>query len=350
MPKAELHLHLRGAMPPEFFSGLVEKHPPESVLGDVSSRFLEIFNRYDNIRPFLKSPIAVPAQALFHYCSFEQFLATYLFTSCFFRTATDFRNLIKAVRSELTSQNIVYAEITVSLIEYLNQGITMEELTLALDETIVEPGVEVMWIADLVRNTGALKTLETLDKLLACRPRSLVGITLGGNEHQFPPAQFKSLYGRAREEGLHLSIHAGEALGPHSVWDALEILRVGRIGHGIRSIEDPKLMAYLADHKIPLEICPTSNIQTQVCGNYKDHPLPSLHEAGVPISLNTDDPTFFHTTLVDECFHARAMGISEKDVVAILAGGFKHSFMPRDRKIVFLQQFENYCSQHGFLD
>lgn len=348
MPKAELHLHLRGAMPPEFFSYLLEKYPPKFVLGDVPKRFLDIFNRYENIRPFLKSPTAVPIQTLFKYCSFDQFLATYLFTSYFFRTATDFRNLIKAVRSELTSQNIVYAEITVSLIEYLNQGITMEELTLALDETADEPGVEVMWIADLVRNTGPLKTLETLDRLLACCPRRLVGITLGGNEHQFPPAQFESLYARAREEGLHLSVHAGEALGPLSVWDALEILKVERVGHGIRAVEDPTLITHLAEHKIPLEICPTSNIQTQVCRDYESHPLPSLHAAGVPISLNTDDPTFFHTTLVDECLHACTMGIDESDIVAILAGGFQHAFIPKDRKAIFLQQLKNYCGQHNF--
>ena len=196
-------------------------------------------------------------------------------------------------------------------------------------------------------NIGPSRTLEVLETLLRHRPRRLVGITLGGSEHRFPPAQFKSLYDRAREKGLRLSVHAGEALGPSSVWDALNILGAERIGHGIRSIEDPKLMAHLADHRIPLEVCPTSNIHTGICHDYKSHPLPLLHEAGIPISLNTDDPAFFRTTLVDECLHVREMGVRETDIVSILAGGFQHAFMPETQKTTLLKQFEDYCDQHS---
>ena len=164
--------------------------------------------------------------------------------------------------------------------------------------------------------------IEVLEDLLRCRPRGLVGITLGGSEHEFPPARFEQLYATAREHGLRLSVHAGEALGPQSVWDALRILGAERIGHGIRSIEDPELVAHLAEQGVPLEVCPTSNIRTGVCRDYPDHPLPSLLKAGVPVTLNTDDPTFFRTTLVDECLHARDMGISEADIIAISANGF----------------------------
>ena len=156
-PKAELHVHLRGAMPPEFFAGLLEKYTPAKALKDAPKRFLDAFQKCDNIRPFLHSPLKAPIQALFHYRSFDQFLATYLFTSYFCRDVTDFRNLIAAVRAELTRQNIIHAEITVSVFEYLNQGIAMEDLAEALDEGAGAPGVETLWIADLVRNIGPVK-------------------------------------------------------------------------------------------------------------------------------------------------------------------------------------------------
>lgn len=346
-PKAELHIHLRGAMPPQFFGSLLEKYPPECALENAPAQFIEDFKRHNNIQPFLRSPIKASPETLFRCQSFDQFLSTYLFTSYFCRDATDFRNLIKAVQATLTSQNIVYAEITVSLFEYLSQGIAIEEIALVLDETTTGAEVETFWIVDLVRNIGPSRTLEVLETLLRHRPRRLVGITLGGSEHRFPPAQFKPLYDLAREEGLRLSVHAGEALGPSSVWDALNILGAERIGHGIRSIEDPKLMAHLAAHRIPLEVCPTSNIHTGICHNYKSHPLPLLHEAGIPISLNTDDPAFFHTTLVDECLHVHEMGVSEADIVSILAGGFQHAFMPETQKTTLLKQFEDYCDQNS---
>ena len=346
-PKAELHVHLRGAMPPEFFAGLLDKYPPNEALRDAPTRFLEAFRKCDNIRPFLKSPIKAPIHSLFHFHSFDQFLATYLFTSYFCRDVTDFRNLIAAVRAELTRQNIVYAEITVSVFEYLNQGIGMEDLSEALDEGARARGVETLWIADLVRNIGPTKATEILEGLLRCRPRSLVGITLGGSEHEYPPAQFKAVYAMARDHGLRLTIHAGEALGPKSVWDAVRVLGAERIGHGVRSVEDSSLVAHLAERQIPLEVCPTSNVRTGVYRDYAHHSLPSLHNAGIPISLNTDDPTFFRTTLPDECLHARDMGISEADIVGMLANGFRHAFMAEDRKQVLLEQFYSYCRLHA---
>ena len=345
-PKAELHVHLRGAMPPEFFAGLLEKYTPERALQGVPGRFLDDFTKYDNIRSFSRSPIKAPIHALFHYHSFDQFLATYLFTSYFCRNVTDFRNLITAVRAELTRQNIVYAEVTVSVFEYLNQGIAIEDLAAALDEGTRAPGVETLWIADLVRNIGPTKTAEILEDLLRCRPRGLVGITLGGSEHQYPPAQFKAVYALARDHDLRLTIHAGEALGPKSVWDALRVLGAERIGHGVRSMEDPALVAHLAERQIPLEVCPTSNIRTGVCHDYESHPARALHDAGVAMTLNTDDPTFFRTTLVDECLHARDMGISEAAIVVMLANGFRHAFMAQDRKQFFLRQFESYCERY----
>ena len=339
-PKAELHVHLRGAVPPEFFAELTAKYSPRQALENAPRRHLDAFQRCDNIRSFLSSPKPETAAALFRFHSFEQFLATYLFTSYFVRDISDFRGLIAAVRAFLEKQNIVYAEITVSVFEYLNQGIGLTEVLAALDEAADAPGIRVQWIADLVRDLGPAKVAGLLRNILPKRPASLVGITLGGSEHKFPPAQFEALYRQAREHGLRLSVHAGEALGPASVRDAVRVLQADRIGHGVRAIEDPRLVDYLAENQIPLEVCPTSNLRTGVFPSYEAHPLKALYEAGVPLSVNTDDPAFFSTTLAEEYGHAWRMGIGEQGVVSIMKNGFQHAFLPEADRRRYAGQLE----------
>ena len=339
-PKAELHVHLRGAMPAEFFAELINRYSPQQALGNAPQRHLDAFQRCDNIQPFLTSPKPETVSALFRFHSFDQFLATYLFTSYFVRDISDFRGLIASVRAFLEKQNIVYAEITVSVFEYLNQGIGLTDLLAALDEAADAPGIRVQWIADLVRDLGPAKVAGLLRDILRERPASLVAITLGGSEHKFPPAQFAALYRLAREHGLRLSVHAGEALGPESVRDAIRVLQVDRIGHGVRAIEDPSLVDYLAEKRIPLEVCPTSNLRTGVFPTYEAHPLKALHNAGVPLTVNTDDPTFFSTTLAEEYRHAWRMGIGEQDVVSIMKNGFQHAFLPEANWRRYVEQLE----------
>ena len=332
-PKAELHVHLRGAMPLSFFQERLRKYRPEDVLANAPPRFRELFEQFDNIRPFLKSRpnLAENATQLFHYRTFDQFLATYLFSSYFVRDATDFRGLVQAVLERLAAENIVYAEITVSFIEYIQQGIALGDIVSALDDASTASGpVRVQWILDPVRNIGPDRALELLQDVLRSRPKHLVGITIGGSEHLYPPAQFSKVYALARDAGLRRTVHAGEGLGPESVWDAIRELGVERIGHGVRSIEDPELVSYLAENQIPLEVCPTSNLWTAIYPSYEAHPLKALHQAGVPVSVNTDDPEFFRTSLSEEFEHAREMGLSERAVREILRNGFSHAFLPED--------------------
>ena len=341
-PKAELHVHLRGAMPAEFFGGLISKYGPRQALRNAPPRHLDAFQRCDNIQPFLASPKRERVHELFRYHSFDQFLATYLFTSYFVRDIVDFRDLIAAVRGSLEKQNIVYAEITVSVFEYLDQGIALKDLLAVLDEAAAGPGVRVQWIADLVRNLGPAKVVELLRDILQKRPTSLAGITLGGSEHKFPPAQFAALYRLASGHGLRLSVHAGEALGPASVWDAIRVLQVDRIGHGVRAIEDSSLVTYLAENQIPLEVCPTSNLRTGVFPSYEAHPLKALYDAGVPLSVNTDDPTFFVTTLTEEYRHAHQMGLDEHAVLSIMKNGFQQAFLPKADRVRYVERLEGH--------
>ena len=347
-PKAELHLHLRGAMPGRYFIGLLRKYSAARALAAAPRQHLEWFRSAPNLAPFLADASLDGAQVLddraaglFGYENFEQFLATYLFTSYFFRDISDFQGLIDEVRRELIAQNVVYAEVTVSVIEYLNQGLELTELIAAMEVAAQSPQLRIQWIVDLVRNFGPEITLDALRRILALRPDSVCGITLGGAEHEYPPEQFAEHYRLARDAGLRLTVHAGEAVGPESVWGAIRSLGVERIGHGVRAIEDPKLVEYLAEHQIPLEVCPTSNLRTGVYRSYDEHPVRRLYEAGVPISISTDDPTFFSTSLVKEFEYLSALGFSDGELLDLLKNGFRHAFLNQHEVAAYVARLED---------
>ncbi len=323
VPKAELHVHLRGAIPAAFLGTMFRKYPPAEALANAPERHLRLFRNQPNIQAVIDGHYV--EYSFFRYDTFDEFLFTYLFTSYFVRSIDDFRALIIAVREQLHEENIVYAEVTVSLIEYVSQGIPLEALLEALSD---EPGTspKVRWIVDLVRNIGHEAAGDLLDQILDRRPDSLIAITLGGAEHLFPPSQFEQVFAKARDAGLKLTVHAGEALGPESVWDALRILKVDRIGHGVRADEDPSLVAHLADNQIPLEVCPTSNIRTGVYSSYIEHPVRKLFEAGVPITISTDDPTFFRVTLSEELSALSELGFSSNEIKGLIDNSFRYAF------------------------
>jgi adenosine deaminase len=179
--------------------------------------------------------------------------------------------------------------------------------------------------------------MKILEKVIAHKSPSVIGINLGGSEHLFPAKNYSHVYTRAQKEGFRLTVHAGEAKGPKSVWDAVRLLHAERIGHGVRSIEDPSLVRYLAENKIALEVCPTSNIFTGIYASYPEHPIKKLFDAGVPITLNTDDPTFFRTTLLQEYLAAHQAGLSESDLMTIRRNGFAYSFLPEEEKRVSME-------------
>ena len=349
-PKAELHLHLRGAMPPSFFAELVERRPPERALADAPARHRELFENNRHLRPLLtassggETAAQAGAASLYDFQTFEQFLASYLFTSYFFRTQDDFRRLIQAVRAELARQNIVYAEITVSLMEYMQRGTSLRELVEAMEEEAAGGEPRTRWIVDLVRDFPAGATLAMLREIIAMATASICGITLGGSEHRFPPALFKEHYRLARDHGLRLTVHAGEGRGPESIWEAIRELEVDRIGHGVRAIEDPRLVEYLAGHGTPLEICPTSNLRTGVYSSYEEHPVRELHLAGVPVSIHTDDPAFFGTTLTGEFTQLAKLGMADADLREILENGFRHAFLSPGEADSYLARLRKFLS------
>ncbi len=342
IPKSELHLHLRGAMPIEVFTDLVNKYAKVDVFNDAPERHIERFNRYDNIQPFLarRRWSVDEVSELFRYGSFEQFLATYGFTSYFIREIEDFRELVRSVLRSLKEQNIVYAEIMVTVVEYLRRGMALDDLVAVLDEVSTGSEVRVQWIADLVRDTGRDATLALLADIVELQCKSIVGITLGGNERRFPPAQFSEVYAAARDNGMRLTVHAGEALGPESVWDAITVLHTERVGHGVRAVEDDSLVEHLAQNQVPLEICPTSNLRTGIYPSYDAHPVRKLFDSGVPVAISSDDPTFFSTTLADELLHVGDMGVDQNGLYEIIKNGFTHSFLPEEQVQKYLEDLD----------
>ena len=343
LPKADLHVHLRGAIPLAVLVELANRHGIENALRGISDRDLALLSGHANLRPFLTAHpwSEEEVSQLFRYESFDNFLLTFFFTGLFIRTTDDLRLLIRGVLNEFARQRVVYSEISISAIEYVTRGLPLSQITECLEEAAEHPRVRVQWIVDLVRDYGPECALAQVKELIALRSPAVIGITIGGSEHHYPPAQFREAYALARDRGLRVSVHAGEAAGPESVWDAVRVIGAERIGHGVRAVEDPALVDHLAEHQIPLEVCPTSNLFTGVYPSYQSHPAKALSDAGVPITINSDDPTFFRTTLADEYACLAQMGFSADEVVELLRNGFRYSFLPESERTACLSKLDS---------
>lgn len=279
MPKVDLHIHLEGAIPNATLWGLIEQSG-----GD---------------------PEVQTAEALeerFTYRDFDHFIETWVWKNRFLSSYEAFEVAAEAVATGLAADNVVYAEVFFSPSDFGNHGLTPGELALAIRRGLdrVEE-TEVALIVDLVRDAGperAARTFEEIREVAAAA--GIIGVGLGGSENVFPPEPFVDVYRLAREAGFRLTAHAGEAAGPNSVWGALGLLGAERIGHGVRSVEDPNLLRTLVERQVPLEVCPTSNLKTSVFASWQDHPIGRLIEAGAMVTLNTDDPAMFETSLTGE--------------------------------------------------
>ena len=279
LPKVELHLHLEGAIPLGAMWELVEQYggdPAISTPDDLVDRFA--------------------------YTDFAHFIETWVWKNRFLNTYEAFEFASSAVARRLAEQGIVYAEAFFSPTDFGSHGLSPSDLALAIRRGLDQvPETEVALIVDLVRDTGAeraARTFEQVDEVATAA--GVIGIGIGGSEAEYPPELFRGVYQRAARRGYRLTAHAGEAAGAASVWGALRSLGVERIGHGVRSVEDPSLVDHLVEHQIPLEVCPTSNLRTGVVADWESHPARTLIQSGALVTINTDDPAMFHCTLADE--------------------------------------------------
>lgn len=294
-PKAELHLHLEGSVD---IATLRELAPELSV---------------------------EEAAELYEFTGFGGFLKTFAAIVGHVRTPADYGLITRRLLERLHRENVRYAEVTVSAGVVLWKGQEFAPVFDAIREAAAASPVEVRWILDAVRHFGVEHGMQVAELAAARVDQGVVAYSIGGDEERGPAAWFTDVYRFARSAGLRLTAHAGETDGPASIWAALE-LGAERIGHGIRAIDDPVLVKHLRDHGIPLEISLTSNLATGVIADLAAHPAQLLYDAGVPLTLNTDDPGIFRTTLSREFELAAQLGFGDEPLRTIAANGFRYAF------------------------
>jgi aminodeoxyfutalosine deaminase len=318
LPKAELHLHLEGSIQPATVRALTAKHGVNLTEDDVRQRY--------------------------SYSDFLGFIDAFKWVTSFLREPSDYALIARDLAEHLLTQRVVYAEITLSVGVMLLRKQQPEanfEAMLRATEPFEQRGLRLNWIFDAVRQFGATPAMQVVDAAKRAGSKKIVAFGVGGDELSVATEEFRPVYERAAENGLHLLIHAGEVGGPEKIREAIELLGVERIGHGIAAAQDPALMDLLADRRVPLEVCPQSNICTGALAkqlrspnaNLAQHPLPKLLRHGIPVVLSTDDPAMFHTTLQAEYENAANMGLSESELRHLVQTSFDHAFLPQNEKV-----------------
>ncbi|MFB7277128.1 adenosine deaminase [Streptomyces hydrogenans] len=326
LPKAELHVHHVGSASPRIVSELAARHPDSKVPTD---------------------PEALADY--FTFTDFAHFIDVYLSVVDLVRTPEDVRLLTFEVARDMARQNIRYAELTITPYSSTRRGIDERAFMAAIEDARkaaeAEFGTVLRWCFDIPGEAG-LEAAEETARLAVTdgiRPEGLVSFGLGGPEIGVPRPQFKPYFDRARAAGLHSVPHAGETTGPETVWDALRELGAERIGHGTSSVGDPELLVYLAEHRIALEVCPTSNIATRAVATLDEHPIRQMAEAGVLVTVNSDDPPMFGSDLNNEyAVAARLLGLDERGVAGLAKNAVEASFLDPAGKLRLAAEIDTY--------
>jgi aminodeoxyfutalosine deaminase len=310
-PKAELHLHLEGSLRADTVCALAARHGVAISAEEVERRYA--------------------------YADFAGFIEAFKWVSSLLRGPEDYGLALRHLGEELLAQNVVYAEITLSTGVMLLRQQSVErnfEAIVAEAETLAARGLECNFIFDAVRQFGADAAMRVVEAARSCASKAIVAFGIGGDELSVAAAEFRDVYERAGTLGLHRLMHGGEIGGAKEIRDAIELLGVERIGHGIAAMHDAALVDLLAERRVPLEICPGSNLKTGALARQlgvsvatiEQHPLAQLFRRGVPVVLSTDDPAMFHSSLIGEYENARRMGLEEEELDVIVKNGFEYSF------------------------
>ncbi|WP_369777763.1 adenosine deaminase [Streptomyces sp. R33] len=326
LPKAELHVHHVGSASPRIVAELASRHPDSKVPTD---------------------PEALADY--FTFTDFAHFIEVYLSVVDLVRTPDDVRTLTFEVARDMARQNIRYAELTITPYSSTRRGIDekafMEAIEDARRAAETELGVILRWCFDIPGEAGLEAAAETARLAVELRPEGLVSFGLGGPEIGVPRPQFKPYFDAARAAGLHSVPHAGETTGPETIWDSIRDLGAERIGHGTSATQDPELLAYLAEHRIALEVCPTSNIATRAVTDLDRHPVKEMVQAGVLVTINSDDPPMFGSDLNNEyAVAARLLGLDERGLAQLAKNAVEASFLDEAGKAKISAEIDTYTA------
>ncbi|MGH9405429.1 MAG: adenosine deaminase [Terriglobia bacterium] len=317
LPKTELHLHLEGSIEPETLRELARS---KGRLGEATEAW-----------------IREREETSFCYRSCAEFLNAFKLLTLLLESPPDYALATTRLFEYLDAQNIRYAEITlaVGVILWKKQSVPeiFEAVARAAETFCSRSALRVNWIFDAIRHFGADHAREVLGWAKVYRDHGVVAFGIGGDEQRGPAGLFAGVYRGARDAGLHTTAHAGESAGPGSVRAAVELLQAERIGHGLAAAQDPPLMALLRERQVTVEVCLSSNAATGLIAGVRNHPLRRFLDFGIPVTLNTDDPALFATSLDREFEIARCVyGLSPDEIVGILKNSIRASFNPDREK------------------
>lgn len=317
IPKTEIHLHLEALATVDTFWTLMKKH---------GITFADVKTKEDLKRKF-------------QITSLKEFIDLFInvVQNCF-RKNEDIALLIDDALEYLKRNNIVYSEIFFAPSMFLKNGLSFDSMIEIIDSGArrlkEKEDIDIKYIIDVSRTFGVKNAQKNLDLTLANPTDSIIGIGLGGLEEEGPAEQFKKVFSKATKNNLHVVAHAGETVGPESIWAALKDLKAERIGHGISAFHDEKLMDYLGKKQIPLEICPTSNLFTQkYVKMLEEHPIRTFYDRGMYVTVNTDDPTLFGIDLIDEYMQLTNKDFFRaKEIVDLIKNNLFATFLPQEEK------------------
>jgi adenosine deaminase/aminodeoxyfutalosine deaminase len=319
LPKAELHLHLEGAIDPATLLEVQHNHGlREATLADV--------------------------EKLYQYSDFSGFMVSFKDITAHLQVPDDYELITYRLMERLKADNVLHAEVYVSVGVCLYRKQDFAAIFEALERGRArgkrEFGVSLLWIFDAVRHFGSAEAQRVAELAAQYRERSVVGFGIGGDERRAGPELFREVYAYCGAEGLRLTAHAGETTGPESIWGALN-LRAERIGHALTAQQDSDLLQELSQRQVPVEICVTSNVRTGVCANLGDHPVRRYFDQGLMVTINTDDPSMFGTTLSAEYQVLQEnFGFTDEHLRELARNSFEAAFLPVEKKLEFLNLFD----------
>ena len=318
LPKAELHLHLEGAIEPSTLLEIQQSHGLKNSLADV--------------------------QKLYQYPDFGAFLIAFRDITEHLKAPADYELITYRLMQRLKAESVLHAEVYISVGVCLFRKQDFEAIFEGLERGRQQGerdfGVSLLWIFDAVRHFGSPEAQRVAELAVRYKERNVVGFGIGGDEKRAGPELFREVYSYCAENGLRLTAHAGETAGPESIWGALN-LRAERIGHGLTASQDPDLIQELAQRQIPIEVCVTSNVKTGVCPNLADHPVRRYFDEGLMVTINTDDPSMFETSLSTEYqLLQENFAFSDDHLRELARNSFEAAFLPAEKKLEFLNMFD----------